>query len=162
VSTFEFIERFIFGFSTRLAAILVAVLLAILWRRKMRGREPRLSLVLIVWIACCVAIYLLTLILLFGRLTPPPDFWTPNFWTKPQPGGLEGFIAGAVIAIAVNWCILFGEAMHRASNTKSFWGPISIQFGLTMLSIFVLFVSMSGGIIIGSLIALGLRPAYSP
>jgi hypothetical protein len=61
----------------------------------------------------------------------------PDFWTKLQPGGLEGIAAGAVI-----WVYFFGAMYWKAR-----W-PSLANFGWLM----VLWALLMAGLLLGSVI----------
>jgi predicted branched-subunit amino acid permease len=66
-----------------------------------------------------------------------------DFWTKPQPGGPEGIVAGAVIATAV-WLYFFFPTYRKAKKTHD----ALVAIGLMI----VLFAMLMGGILVGGVI----------
>jgi hypothetical protein len=81
-------------------------------------------------------------------MTLPPDFWT-----KPQPGGMTGIFVGMGIAAAL-WLYFFGPAYWKMP-----FGRSAKRMGLlTILLIMLLAVIIPGGVV-GSLIGLGLGPS---
>lgn len=154
--TFETVEHFLFGFTFRMGLILT-VLAIVLWQRKRRGSllNPRVFLVLMAGAgAWCVAgaIYLVLPVLL-GQVAVPPDFWT-----KPQPGGSQGFIVGATIGFVFLSYLVLGEPMRRARRIRSFWGQGCARLALVILGLALEVSGFLAGAMIGGLIGSGLLP----
>jgi hypothetical protein len=70
----------------------------------------------------------------------------PDFWTKPQPGGGVGLVAGSVIGAAL-WCYFFLPAYLKAR-----W-PSLANSCLLMVLVVMLGCGVALGITFGSLIA---------
>jgi hypothetical protein len=154
--TFETVERFLFGFSFRMGLVL-AVFAIVLWQKQRHGSvfNPHVFLVLmaVAGAACVAAAVSLILPVLLGQVAVPPDFWT-----KPQPGGSQGFIVGAVIGFVFLFYLVLGEPMRRATRLKSFWGQGCARLALVILGLALEVSGFLAGAVIGGLIGSGLLP----
>lgn len=156
VPTFETIERFLFGFGFKMGLVL-AVFAIVLWQNKRRSRAFNahvfLVLMAVAGAACVAAAISLILPVLLGQVAVPPDFWT-----KPHPGGSQGFIVGAAIGFVFFFYLVLGEPMRRARRIKSFWGQRCARLALVILGLTIEVSGFLAGAFIGGLIGSGLLP----
>jgi hypothetical protein len=81
-------------------------------------------------------------------MTLPPDFWT-----RPQHGGVAGLGTGAAVGIALSFYYFFSARVRFGSGRMSFWRRLSVTISIKIIIAFCMIV----GALISSLIVLALE-----